>query len=747
MSTPARKLELGRVGESVRRVDAIPKVAGEFAYSSDLYAAGLLWGHTVRSPHAHARILEIDISEAVAMSGVHTVLTHEDVPGDKRYGLEFRDQPVLAFDRVRYFGEPVAVVAAETPEQARRAADNVKVEYEPLEPVTDPERAPDLDPIHPEHWTRGHGFRDDPRPNVVRSITIHHGDPDAHAEISVEGTYELGIQDQAFLGPESGLAVPDGEGGIDIYVATQWLHVDRDQIAPCLGLPREQVRIHLAGVGGAFGGREDLSMQVHGAMLALHTGRPVKFVYNREESFVGHIHRHPARIWMEHRANRDGKLVCVRARILLDGGAYASSSTAVCSNAASFAGGPYAVPNALIDATCVYTNNPPCGAMRGFGAVQTCFASEAQMDKLAAALELDPVELRLRNALAPGDTLPTGQRITGSLPVADVIRRCADIPVPEPEDLPRDPIRLPGGAGNTTRGEGVRRGTGFAVGFKNICYSEGFDDYTAARVRLFADADGDLVAEVHSAAAEVGQGVVNVMVQVARTELEVENVVVAPHSTAAVDSAGSSSASRQTWMPAGAVQLACRAAKEELERRGGSLLAGEEVDVERIYRHRETSPLDPETGQVRGEIAHVAFACAAMRAIVETDVELGLTRVVWIGTAQDVGKALNPQAVHGQIEGGTAQGLGLALMEEIQTQDGLITNASFTDYLIPTALDMPPVTAELVEDPEPDAPYGVKGVGEPPTVVSTAAIVAALRDATGRELARVPVRPDEIVGL
>jgi CO/xanthine dehydrogenase Mo-binding subunit len=747
VSTPARRLELGRVGESVRRVDAIPKVAGEFAYSSDLYAAGLLWGHTVRSPHAHAHILEIDVSRAVAIPGVHGVLTHEDVPGDKRYGLEFRDQPVLAFDRVRYFGEPVVVVAAETPEQARRAADNVNVEYEPLEPVTDPERAPDLDPIHPEHWTRGHGFRDDPRPNVVRSITIRHGDPDAPAEISVEGTYELGIQDQAFLGPESGLAVPDGEGGIDIYVATQWLHVDRDQVAPCLALPREQVRIHLAGVGGAFGGREDLSMQVHGAMLALHTGRPVKFVYNREESFVGHIHRHPARIWMEHRANRDGKLVCVHARILLDGGAYASSSTAVCSNAASFGCGPYAVPNALIDATCVYTNNPPCGAMRGFGAVQSCFASEAQMDKLAAALELDPVELRLRNALAPGDTLPTGQKITGSLPVGEVIRRCADIPVPEPEDLPRDPIRLPGGAGNTTRGEGVRRGVGFAVGFKNICYSEGFDDYTAARVRLFADADGELVAEVHSAAAEVGQGVVNVMAQVARTELELENVVVAPHSTAAVDSAGSSSASRQTWMTAGAVQLACRAAREELERRDGSLLAGEEIDVERIYRHRETSPLDPETGQVRGEMAHVAFACAAMRAVVETDVELGLTRVVWIGTAQDVGKALNPQAVHGQIEGGTAQGLGLALMEEIQTRNGLITNASFTDYLIPTALDMPPVTAELIEDPEPDAPYGVKGVGEPPTVVSTAAIVAALRDATGRELPRVPVRPDEIAGL
>jgi CO/xanthine dehydrogenase Mo-binding subunit len=652
---------------------------------------------------------------------------------------------VLAFERVRYFGEPVALVAAEHPEQARRAAAKIVVEYEPLEPVIDMERAGDQEPIHPQHWTLGHGFRDDPRPNVVRDMRILRGDPDVTGEVAVEGYYELGIQDQAFLGPESGLAVPDGEGGIDIYVATQWLHVDRDQVAPCLGIPKEQVRIHLAGVGGAFGGREDLSMQLHGAMLALHTSRPVKFVYTREESFFGHVHRHPARIWAEHRANRDGKLVCVRVRILLDGGAYASSSTAVTSNAASFACGPYAVENALIESTCVYTNNPPCGAMRGFGAVQSCFAAEAQMDKLAAALELDPVELRLRNALAPGDSLPTGQKITGSLPVAEVIERAAAIPVPEPEEMLRDPIRFPGGAGNTTRGEGVRRGVGFAVGFKNIGYSEGFDDYTAARVRLFADADGELIAEVHCAAAEVGQGVTNVIVQTARTELETENVVLAPHTTASVDSAGSSSASRMTWMASGAVQTACRAVKDELERRGGQLAPGEEIDLERVYRHPRTAPLDPETGQVTDERAHVAYAVAAMRAVVEVDVELGLTRVVWIGTAQDVGKAVNPQAVYGQIEGGTAQGLGLALMEEIQTRDGLITNASFTDYLIPTTLDMPPVVAELVEVPEPDAPYGVKGVGEPPTVVSTPAIVAALRDATGRELTRVPVRPDDIV--
>jgi CO/xanthine dehydrogenase Mo-binding subunit len=583
-----------------------------------------------------------------------------------------------------------------------------------------------------------HGYRDDPRPNVVRHVVIQHGDPAATADVVVHGVYEIASQDQAFLGPESGLAVPDGEGGVDVYVATQWVHVDRDQVAPCLGLAPEQVRIHLAGVGGAFGGREDLSMQIHGALLALRTGRPVKIVYGREESFVGHVHRHPARIAFEHRADRDGRLVCVRARILIDGGAYASTSAAVISNAASFALGPYRVDNALIEGTAVYTNNPPCGAMRGFGAVQTCFAAEAQIDRLAAELDIDPVELRLLNALAPGDRLPTGQIVGGSLPTAEVIRRAAALPVPADEALPRDPIRLPGGAGNTTRGEGIRRGVGFAVGFKNLCYSEGFDDYCAARLVLHADGR----AEVHCAAAEVGQGVTDVILQVARTELGTDDVVLAPHTTATVGSAGSSSASRMTWMAAGAVREACRAALAERDESGST-----EVDVERVYRHPRTWPLEPETGQITDGPAHVALALAAMRVVAEVDVELGLTRLVWIGTAQDVGRAVNPAAVRGQIEGGTAQGVGLALMEELVTREGRIENANFTDYLIPTTLDMPPVVVELVEDPEPDAPYGIKGVGEPPTVVSTAAIVAALRDATGRDLRRVPVRPDDIVGL
>jgi CO/xanthine dehydrogenase Mo-binding subunit len=741
MSAPARtirRLERGVATPATRRHDGVPKVKGEFAYSSDLEAAGMLWGHTVRSPHAYARVLSIDTADAARMPGVHAVLTQDDVPGQKTYGLDFPDQPVLADERVRYFGEAVAIVAAEEPEQARRAAEAVQIEYLPLEPIVDPERATESEPLHPRETTARHGFREDPRANVVRALVIRRGDPDATGDVTVTGYYEIGQQDQAFLGPESGLAIPDGEGGVDIHVATQWTHVDRDQVAPCLALEPEQVRIHLSGVGGAFGGREDLSIQVHAALLALRTERPVKMVYNRQESFVGHIHRHPARIWAEHRATAAGQLVSVRMQILLDGGAYASSSEAVISNACSFAVGPYAVENVLVDGLVVYTNNPPCGAMRGFGAVQTCFATEAQMDKLAAELGINPVELRLLNALEPGGRLATGQVIAGSLPTKEVIRRAAALTIPEPEDLPRDAIRLPGGAGNTTRGEGVQRGVGFAVGFKNICYSEGFDDYSTARVRL----SGEGPAEVYCASAEVGQGVHDVILQVARLELGIEDVVLVIGSTADVGSAGSSSASRMTWMAAGAVQLACRAALDERERSGCR-----EVDVERVYRHPRTFPLDPETGQVLGERSHVAFAVAAMRVVVEVDVDLGLTRVVWVGTAQDVGHAMNLRAVEGQIEGGTAQGLGLALMEEIQVRDGAILNPNFTDYLIPTFLDMPPVVSELVEEPEPDAPYGVKGVGEAPTVVSTAAIVAALRDATGRELARVPVRPDDIVGL
>jgi len=763
MSVRTIRKTRGVIGESVRRVDGIPKVKGAFLFGSDLWAEQMLWGYTLRSPHLHARILAIDISKAVASPGVSAVMLADDVPGRKAFGLEFADQPVLALDRVRYVGEPVVILAAVDLETAKRAAERITVRYEVLPAVTDMETA--LDPKSP----RVHEFG-----NVLRHIHIVHGDPQTPAPIWVDGYYETGMQDQAFLGPESGMAIPAEDGGVDLFIATQWLHVDQQQIAPCLNLPPDKVRLHLAGVGGAFGAREDLSMHIHACLLALRTGRPVKFVYGREESFFGHVHRHPSRIWMRHGAMRDGTLVTVSARVLLDGGAYASSSAAVIANASTFAVGPYVVPNVRIEGTCVYTHNPPCGAMRGFGAVQACFAHEAQMDKLAKALAMDPVQLRLKNALASGSVLPTGQVIHGSAPVRLVIERCAAIPLPQdpPGTHARDALAYPGGAGNVSRGEGLKRGIGFAVGYKNIAYSEGFDDSADARVKLFAGPSGPVV-EVHSAAAEVGQGISTILTQIARTELGIEAVVLYPADTT-VGSAGSTSASRQTIMSGGAVQLACTAVRDELFARvrrrargttskpaqkltledGWVVADGVPVDpivaylddpieLTRTYRHRQTQPLDA-NGQ--GDV-HVMFAFAAQRAVVDVDDELGLVRVVQIAAAQDVGRALHPQNVLGQIEGGTAQGLGLALMEELQLKDGRIRNASLTDYLIPTILDMPPVVSVLVEEPEPGVPFGAKGVGEPSTIVATAAIVAALRNATNRELNRVPVRPEDLVGI
>src|SRR6266850_2064876 len=739
MSTAVPRTRVrGGVGESVERPDSAPKVKGEFQYGSDLRREGMLFGATVRSPHPHARIVGIDTAAAKKMSGVKAVITANELPTRELFGLMKLDQPVLASGKVRYVGEPIAIVAAETAEEARLAARAIAVRYEPLPPITDPVAAlqPDAAKLHQKG-------------NVIEDVLVEHGDPDARADVVVEGEYELGMQDQAALGPEAGLAIPRQDGGVELHIATQWLHEDLRQIAPCLGLPESKVRLVLAGVGGAFGAREDVTLQIHACLLALATKRPVRMTYGREESFYGHVHRHPAKLWYSHGATKEGDLVFVRATIVLDGGAYASSSPAVVANAACFGAGPYRVPNARIHAVGAYTNNPPTGAMRGFGAVQSCFAYESQMDKLAAALGIDPVELREMNALRNGDRIITSQPVEGSAPVADIIRRCADLALPLGQ-IPKDPIALPGGLGNLTHGEGVRRGIGYAAGMKNVCYSHGFDDFSTARVRLARDTRGP-IAHVHTAAAEVGQGIVTVCAQIARTELGVERVEVDRPDTT-IGSAGSSSASRQTWMTGGAVLAACREVKTELAQRARA--RGKPVDeidlaelldtpVERVVTHRHR-PTEKRNEATQND-GHVAFLFAAHRAVVDVDIDTGLVKVVQIATAQDVGRAINPLAVIGQLEGGIAQGLGLAVMEEVLLKDGSVRNASFTDYLLPTMLDMPPVLCDLIEFPHPDAPYGAKGVGEPPTISSTPAIVAAIRAATGRALERVPVRPDDIV--
>jgi xanthine dehydrogenase D subunit len=750
----------GRIGDSPLRPDGTLKVTGEFAYASDLWMDDMIWGVTLRSPYPYARIRSIDIGPALATAGVYAVLTADDIPGSNAVGLEHQDQPVLASDVVRYQGEPVALVAADHPEIARQAAKKIVVDYQVLEPVTDARRAlqPDAPQIH-EHG------------NVVRHLKVRKGAEDPSAPVVVSLDFEVGMQDQAFLGPESGLAVPAEDGGVDLYVATQWLHVDQKQICKALDLPPERVRLSLAGVGGAFGGREDLSMHVHACLLALHTGKPVKMVYNREESFFGHVHRHPAKLHYEFGAQHDGRLTYARAEILFDGGAYASSTGAVVGNGGTLGLGPYRIPNVHVDCYGVYTNNPPCGAMRGFGCVQAAFAHEALMDDLADRLGMDRVAIRQLNGMREGDENITGQVIDSAAPVAELISIVRDLPMPpEPSDGEVDLLSMPGGVANTTHGEGVVRGVGYAVTYKNVGFSEGFDDYSTAKVRLEVTA-GEPVATVHTASAEVGQGLVTVQQQIARTELAVDRVVVAPADTR-VGSGGSTSASRQTYVTGGAVKAACEAVRARvlemaaratgrpvhtLRLEAGKVVAGSgevlvgvadllgdgavEETVE--WRHRPTYPVDPETGQGQ---AHVQYAFSAHRAVVDVDVELGLVKVVALDTAQDVGKALNPQAVVGQIQGGAVQGMGLALMEEILVEDGRIANPSFTDYLIPTILDTPPMQIKVLEYADPHAPYGVRGVGEPPTISSGPAVAAAIRQATGKALRRVPIRPEHITG-
>jgi xanthine dehydrogenase D subunit len=730
-TTKAPSKVVGGVGESPLRPDGVAKLKGEFEYASDLVSEGMLWGATTRSPHAHARIVSIDIAPALAIGGVHAVLTAEDVPGSALFGLEHPDQPVLAGELVRYWGEPVAIVAAEDEDTARRAAAAIVVVYEELDPFVDPLGADAADA-------------------VFRRMQIRRGDQEASGTVVVEGFYEVGMQDQAPLGPEAGLAIPDGQGGVDLYATSQFVHVDQEQVVASLGLRPDQVRSHPAGIGGAFGAREDVNLHIHLCMLALHTGQPVKMVYDRAESFTGHVHRHPALMWYRHEADDEGRLVRVEARIVIDGGAYASTTSAVLANACYFAVGPYRCDSVAIDGAGTRTNNPPCGAMRGFGAVQVCVAYEAQMDLLAAKLGLEPLEVRRRNALATGDVLATtGQRIDTPLPVVDVIDSLAAMPITEPPAAP-----LPGGSGLTSERAHVRRGVGYAIGIKNLGFSEGFDDYAQARVRVTADG-----AVVETAAIEVGQGLVTVLAQLARSGLGLSRAAVRHVDTSQIDSAGSTSASRQTQLSGGAtLEAATTLRRRILERHEGddfdddgvwrdgalvvpmSVVAGEGWEETVTFRHPATERPD-DNGQ---GVVHADFAVAGHRAVVDVDPELGLVSVVRVDTAQDVGKALNPESVRGQIEGGILQGVGLAIMEELVMEGGIIKNPTFTDYLLPTILDAPAVEALLIEQDGSWGPFGAKGVGESPTISSTAAVLAAIRDATGKEINRAPVRPQDI---
>ena len=499
----------------------------------------------LRSPYPHARIVRID-TEAAAMPGVRAVVTHEDVPGDAMHGRPVADRPVFAKDIVRHHGEPIAAVAADHPDTARLAAAAILVEYEVLEPVTDPEKAFAAEPLHPDG-------------NLIRHIPLRFGDPDTVGEVIVEGLYRVGRQDPAPIGAEAGLAVPRPDGGVELYVASTDPHADRDIAAACFGLEADHVKVVVTGVPGAMGDREDSGIQLPLGLLALKTGCPVKFVATREESFLGHAHRHPTLLRYRHHADAEGRLVKVEAQILLDAGAYADASSDALAAAVAFAAGPYVVPHVFVEGWAVRTNNPPSGHVRGEGALQVCTAYEGQMDKLAAKLGLEPAEIRMRNVLATGDLLPTGQTVTCPAPVGELLKavRDADLP-PLPDGDDESQWLLPGGTSGAGEPGAVRRGVGYALGMVHVLGAEGTDEVSTATVRVH---DGR--ATVICAAVETGQGFTTLARQIVQEVLGVEDVRVLPSDTDQPP-AGPAARGRHTWVSGGAVERAAKMVRTQL---------------------------------------------------------------------------------------------------------------------------------------------------------------------------------------
>lgn len=724
------KTKFNVIGKSATRVDAMGKVTGQALFPGDLNIPGMLHMKILFAERPHARITRLDTSKAEAYPGVVAVFTAKDVPVNE-YGLQKPDQPVLCGDVVRFVGDQIALIVAESEEAADVARGLIEVEFEDLPVVSDPLTAmrSDAPLIHPE---LGEG-------NVCVHYKIRKCDVESgftQAEVIVESEYRLPFQEHAYLQPEAGLAYIDEEGRVTVQCGGQWPHTDRAQIAHSLNLPEDQVRVVYPAIGGAFGGREDMSVQIVLALATWKLKRPVKIVWSRRESIIGHCKRHPVTMKAKWGATREGKLTAAEMEIIADAGAYLYTSNKVMGNTTVVCTGPYFIPHVKVDTYAVYTNNIPTGAFRGFGAPQGNFIAEAQMNKLADALGMDPVEFRMRNALQEGETLGVGTAPPGTISIGQVIETAAQ--KAGWQKTSRGWERAESSEQSSMNsGQSILRGRGFAAGFKNVGFSFGYQENCWAKVELHGDREIERVVAYH-AGAEVGQGSHTVMSQMVAEAVGVplEKVTLFASDTATMGNSGSVSASRMTFMAGNAIRGAAVAA---LEKWG----AEERPAVgEYKYLAPQTTPFTKETGQ---SMPNFAYAYAAQAVEVEVDAETGIVRLTRVIAADDVGQAINPQLVEGQIEGAIIQAQGYALMENFQMKDGYVLTDQLSTYLIPTVLDIPDeVEPVIVEVPELRGPWGARGVGEPPFLPLAPAILAAIHDATGIWMDEIPVTPERM---
>jgi CO/xanthine dehydrogenase Mo-binding subunit len=734
------------IGKSVPRVDALAKVTGQAQYPGDINLPDQAYMKILFANRPHAIVRRIDTSQAEALSGVIAVFTAKDVPVNE-YGLIMPDQPVLCgpgsskpyADRVCFVGDQVALVVAESETIAAQGRDLIEVEYEDLPVVTDTLAAmqDNATLLHPDRGS-----------NIFCHYRIRKGAfaeagnfeaAFAQADVIIEGEYRTPAQEHAFLQPEAGISYIDEEGRVTVMVAGQWTHEDQEQIAHALDLPLEQVRVIYPAIGGAFGGREDMSVQIVLALAVWRLAqrgihRPVKIIWSREESIIGHHKRHPYLLRTRWGATKAGKVIAAEVEVIADGGAYAYTSTKVLGNATLMCTGPYEIPNVKVDTYAVYTNHIPGGAFRGFGGPQGGFAAETQMNRLAEKLGMDPVEIRMRNILREGSLLSVGTPLPKGVSLPQVVEKCASASGWEqtPAGWRRAAALQPASAGQ------LKRGLGFAASYKNVGFSFGAPEKCTAIAELHGGSQIERVV-IHHAAADVGQGVHTAIAQMAAEAAGVplEKVHLIVSDTAVTENSGSVSASRMTFMSGNSVKGAVEAALEKWQAEERPAIATF------TYFPPSTTPLDPQTGKSE---PNFAYGYVAQSVTLEVDTGTGQIHILDVVSANDVGKAVNPQQVQGQIEGAIVQAAGYVLMEDFQQQGGYVQTQHLSTYLIPTVLDVPDKVHSLIlEYADPIGPWGARGMGEMPFLPMAPAIIAAVHDATGVWFHEFPLTPQRVL--